>query len=304
MFEQTLGDIISFSGVGLHCGRDINVCVFPASAGSGITFVRTDLPGSPRVRASAESVVATSYATSLGAAGVTVSTVEHMLAAFYSLGVDNAIVELDGPEVPILDGSAAEFVDMIDAVGVTDLDASKKYLVVRKPIRVEEDGKYILLMPVDDWEFSVDYSIDFAHPFLAEQTFRGHFSRDVFRREVGRARTFGFLRDVETLRANGLAKGGSLNNAVVIGEREILNEGGLRYPDEFVRHKVLDLMGDISLVGVPIIGHIIAHRSGHDLNNRLVKKVLRESGSWELIEELPRRGRRHAAPFSESLAVV
>lgn len=284
MMQTTLKDIISFSGVGLHTGCEVTARVFPASADTGVIFVRTDLPGLPGVKASARNVVATSYATRLGVDGVTVSTVEHILAALYGLGVDNAVVELDGPEVPVLDGSAGQFVEMIEAVGVAELNASRKYLVVRKPIKVADNDKYIILLPAEDMELTVDYSIDFSHPFLTKQTFSKHFTSEVFKGEIARARTFGFLRDVETLRANGLAKGGSLDNAIVVGENEILNQDGLRYPDEFVRHKVLDLLGDISLVGRPIAGHLIVHRSGHDLNNRLVRQILKRPQRWELVE--------------------
>jgi UDP-3-O-[3-hydroxymyristoyl] N-acetylglucosamine deacetylase len=305
MKQKTLKDIVSFAGVGLHTGCHVNVRLIPSGDDTGIVFIRKDIPGAPCIKAKASNVVATNYATSLGINGATVGTVEHLLAAFYGLGVDNAIVELDGPEVPILDGSAELFIKMIEGVGLKDLESSRKYLVVRRPIKVSEDDKYVLLMPAGETEFTVDYSIDFAHPFLSKQTFSKLFSADVFKKEVGSARTFGFLRDLEMLRANGLARGGSLSNAVVISDTEVLNEGGLRYPDEFVRHKVLDMMGDISLVGAPIAGHLIAHRSGHALNLRLVEQILKKASRWELIDKLADKdlagGRR---PFFQKVATV
>lgn len=286
MMQQTLRDVIEFSGIGLHTGCAVNMRILPSGEDTGIIFVRKDIPGSPVIKADASNVVATSYATSLGSKGVTVSTVEHILSAFYGLGVDNAVVELDGPEVPIMDGSASHFIDMIESVGLVRLSAPKKYIVIKKPIKVAERDKYVLLLPAEEPEFTIDYSIDFLHPFLAKQSFSHLFSAEVFRKEVGNARTFGFLRDVEMLRANGLAKGGSLNNAVVISDTEILNEGGLRYPDEFVRHKVLDLMGDISLLGAPVIGQLIAHRSGHGLNHRLVQEILKRPTRWVMTDTI------------------
>ncbi len=284
MLQKTLKDSIEFSGIGLHTGCAVNAKIVPSGEDTGITFVRTDLSGAPAIKAEASSVLTTSYATSLGAKELSVSTVEHILAAFYCLGVDNAIVELDGPEVPILDGSSSGFIDMIESTGLAELCAPRKYIVIKRPIKVQENGKYVFLMPSEETEFTVDYSIDFSHPFMTRQNFSRLFSKEVFKNEVGRARTFGFLRDVETLRKNGLAKGGSLDNAIVIGEGEILNEGGLRYPDEFVRHKVLDMMGDISLLGAPIVGRIIAHRSGHSLNYKLIQQVLKMPHRWELLD--------------------
>lgn len=304
MIQQTLKNIIMFSGTGLHTGHVVNVRILPSAEDTGIRFVRTDIPGAPAIKAESGNVIATSYATSLGSKGASVSTVEHLMAAFYGLGVDNAVVELDGPEVPIMDGSAARFIDLIEEAGLAEQCSLRKYLVIKKPIKVEERDKYVLLLPAEDNEFKVDYSIDFAHSFLAKQNFSRFFSREVFTNEVSRARTFGFLRDVEMLRANGLAKGGSLNNAIVIGETEILNKGGLRYPDEFVRHKVLDLMGDISLVGAPIIGRIVAHRSGHSLNHKLVEEILCRPGRWEFTDSVGKEGYSKHQHFMEKMATI
>ncbi|OGP18597.1 MAG: UDP-3-O-[3-hydroxymyristoyl] N-acetylglucosamine deacetylase [Deltaproteobacteria bacterium GWC2_55_46] len=287
MMQQTLRNVIEFSGVGLHTGCEVSVRILPSCGDTGITFFRRDLPGSSAIRAVSSNVTSTSYATSLGSRGATVSTIEHLMAAFYGMGVDNAIVELNGPEVPIMDGSAAEFVGMVESAGLVTLSTPRRYMVIKKPIKVVEDDKYIFLMPSEEAGLSINYAIDFSHPFLAKQSFSRPFSKDVFRKELGSARTFGFLKDVEMLRANGLARGGSLENAIVISDTEILNEGGLRYPDEFVRHKVLDLMGDISLVGAPIMGKLIAYRSGHALNHKLAQEIWRKPGRWEFSDLSP-----------------
>jgi UDP-3-O-[3-hydroxymyristoyl] N-acetylglucosamine deacetylase len=296
MFQKTVKDIIEFSGIGLHTGAHARVRVLPSKADTGIRFVRKDLSGAPSIKAGASNVVATCYATTLGSGDVTVSTVEHLLAAFYGLGIDNAVVEVQGPEIPILDGSAVPFVEMIDEAGLKTLGRTKRYMVIKKPLKVSEESKFINLLPSRKNEFTIDFTIDFPHPFLDRQSFSRSFpssSSSIFLKEVAMARTFGFLHEVELLRANGLAKGGSLNNAVVVGDRDILNEGGLRYSDEFVRHKVLDFMGDLALIGVPVIGRIFAHRAGHALNYKLVRKLFKNPDRWEMVdsvatEELPK----------------
>lgn len=282
--QKSIKNIVSFAGVGLHSGNNVNVRLLPAAEDTGILFVRTDVPGSEAIQANVSNVVATNYATSLGVNGVKVGTVEHLLAAFYGLGVDNAVVELDGPELPALDGSAELLVSMIEGVGVVELESPRKYLVVKEPIKVTDGDKHLLLLPTSGKGLEIDYSIDFSHPILSKQTYRCRLTGELFKNEIASARTFGFLRDVEMLRANGLAKGGSLSNAVVIGETEVLNKGGLRYPDEFVRHKVLDLMGDLSLIGSPVVGYLIANRSGHTLNAKLVNKILSSPSSWEYVD--------------------
>lgn len=289
--QKTIKRTIEFSGVGLHTGQNVRVRLRPALEDSGLVFVRGDIEGRPVIKAEGASVVDTNYATTLGSAGVTVSTVEHILAALYCLGVDNAVIEVFGPEVPVLDGSAARFVEMITDAGLAEQSAMRRSLVIKKSIKVTDGDKYILLLPTLRGGLTVDYSIDFSHALLKKQRFTGLFSRDIFIREIASARTFGFLRDVEMLRANGLARGGSLGNAVVVGEREVLNEEGLRYPDEFVRHKVLDLMGDLAVAGAPIVGHIVAYRSGHGLNHKLVKAMLRHTSRWELREPALMAGR-------------
>jgi len=302
MLQKTIKKTIEFAGVGLHTGSNVKVRVVPAAADSGITFIRKDIHGSEPIKAVGANVVDTNYATTLGCNGVTVSTVEHILAAFYGLGVDNAVIEVEGPEVPVLDGSAEKFIEMIEAAGVRELEAEKMYLVVKKPIKVSEGDKYVLLMPSKGSGLTIDYSIDFSHPFLTKQTFSGLFSKKAFKTEIGSARTFGFLHDVEMLRANGLARGGSLNNAVVVGDTDILNEDGLRFPDEFVRHKVLDLMGDLSLAGSPISGRIVAHRSGHALNHKLIQKIIKQPSRWELTGLAPVRRVKDSGVFMQEAA--
>lgn len=282
MFQQTIKNNIAFKGIGLHTGRIINVRISPAEADTGIVFIRKDLAHVVEIKADAAYVVGTNYATTLGSNGASVSTVEHLLAAFYGLGVDNAAVEIDGPEIPIMDGSASDFAGMIEHAGLKRLSCPRSYIVINKPIRVGSDDKYAMLLPCIGSGFSIDYSIDFSHDLLKNQSFARNLTKDIFRKEIGSARTFGFLRDVEMLMKNGLAKGGSLKNAVVLSDTDILNEEGLRYPDEFVRHKVLDLIGDISLVGARIIGRLKAVRSGHTLNHLLVKETLVRNDAWEM----------------------
>lgn len=288
MYQRTVGDTIGFSGIGLHTGLPVSVRILPSGEGTGISFVRRDIPGSPVIKAKYKNVVSTSFATTLGVDGVTVSTVEHLLAALYGMGVDNALIEVDGPEVPIMDGSAVPFVEMIEKVGLSRLDSPRRYIVIRRPLKVSENEKYIYLMPPGDADgedlLSIDYTIDFAHSYLNRQSFTFSLSPGAFKREIVGARTFGFLKDVEMLKKNGLALGGSLKNAVVIGDDDILNEEGLRYTDEFVRHKVLDLIGDLALLGMPLIGRIKAYRSGHALNQSLVTKVLKTPRRWKMLE--------------------
>ncbi|HHL38969.1 MAG TPA: UDP-3-O-acyl-N-acetylglucosamine deacetylase [Deltaproteobacteria bacterium] len=282
MSQKTLDKKIGFSGIGIHTGAQSTVTVLPAAEHTGIRFVRTDLADRPVIRAAASNVVDTRCATTLGASGATVSTVEHLLAAFYGLGVDNAVVRVDGPEIPIMDGSAAVFAEMIVCAGLRELDAPREYVVVKRPVKVSDGESFVMILPCDSMEFSMDYSMDFAHPVLASQNFSGSFSGETFIREIAPARTYGFLSEVEMLRANGLALGGSLANALVIDDTRILNDEGLRYPDEMVRHKVLDLMGDISILGRRLIGRLVAYRSGHRLNYEFVKKLLHSADRWEL----------------------
>ncbi len=272
----------------------------PASAGTGIIFVRTDLGGA-EVKAAADNIGATGYATSLTKNGVSVQTVEHLLAALAGLLIDNVYVEIDTDEVPIMDGSAKPFVRLIADAGILTLELLQPALKIIKPVFVREGNKQIAVWPSESQNIS--YFIDFNHPMLKEQSLHYQASDEAFLREIADARTFGFLSDVEMLRANGLAKGGSMDNAVVLGEETVLNKEGLRYTDEFVRHKILDLIGDLSLTGMPIIGHIVAHKSGHGLNAQIVSKLLNSPQSWVLLgpPEMDMQPRSQDAQYQQAL---
>jgi UDP-3-O-[3-hydroxymyristoyl] N-acetylglucosamine deacetylase len=252
----------------------------PAPAGTGIVFIRADL-GNARIKAVAANTAATSYATTLTQDGASVKTVEHLLAALAGLNIDNAYAEVDAEEVPIMDGSARPFARLIADAGIRTQEAVQPALKIIKPLFVREGNKQIAIWPADTP--SISYFIDFNHPLLKEQSLQYQPSEEAFLREVSDARTFGFLSDVKTLQANGLAKGASLDNAVALGEDSVLNKDGLRYKDEFVRHKILDLIGDLSLVGMPVIGHIVAHKSGHGLNAQMVTKLLNSPQNWILV---------------------
>lgn len=279
-YQQTINTPIRCDGIGLHTGRRVNLTLKPAEPDYGIRFVRVDLPGMPVIEAKNSQVVDTRLATSLGLNGYRIYTVEHLLSALAGVGIDNASIEIDSSEVPIMDGSAAHFTSLLQGVGFKAQENRKKFLRIKKPITIRERDKYIHLSPCK--EFKISYTIEFDHPILQRQSYTLVVKNKTFIEEISRARTFGFLKDVETLKQNGFAKGGSLENAVVIDTKGVLNEEGLRYEDEFVRHKILDLIGDLSLVGKPILGHITAYKSGHSLNFALIKKLLSEKDNYEI----------------------
>ncbi len=283
--QRTLTEAISCQGVGLHTGAPVTLTLRPAPAHHGIVFVRTDTPRPVSIPALAEYVVDTSLATTLGKDGVKVGTVEHLLSALAGLGLDNVRVELDGPEVPVMDGSAEHFVQMVAGAGVRELEEKRSYLVIKKPVTVTEGDKEASLDP--SRRFRVSCTIDFEHPLISSQSFEVDLCDRRFSGEISRARTFGFLRDVEKLKKLGLARGGSLDNAIVVDESSILNPDGLRFPDEFVRHKILDAIGDVSLFGRPVIGHLKVFKTGHSLNHKLVQKVLADPSCYELVHERP-----------------
>jgi UDP-3-O-[3-hydroxymyristoyl] N-acetylglucosamine deacetylase len=278
--QRTLRRSISCAGIGLHSGNKVTLSLKPASAGSGICFRRSDL-GGLEIPATIRHVGGINYATGLTRDAVTVDTVEHLLAAFVSLGVDNAIVDLNSPEVPIMDGSAAPFIYLIQEAGIKPQAAPRRYLKVLRPISVSRGDKRIAVYPSD--HFKVTYSIAFDHPLLRHQSRTIRITEESFIEEIAPARTFGFLEEVEMLRQRGLALGGSLENAVVIGDTGVLNNA-LRFEDEFVRHKILDVIGDMALVGHPIIGHLIAHRGGHALHTAFAARVLEEVDAWTLVD--------------------
>jgi UDP-3-O-[3-hydroxymyristoyl] N-acetylglucosamine deacetylase len=284
MFQQrTLKSMVTGQGVGLHSGQLTRVRLVPGAPGSGIVFVRTDLCPPVEIPATSAHVRETTLATTLGVEGATVATVEHLIAALAGLGVDNVRVELDGPEVPILDGSSAPWVQLItEAGGTVAQRRSKRFLVIRRPVEVKAGDKWARLEPANT--FSLRCSIEFDHPIVNSQSFEMTMSDAAFLREVARARTFGFAKDVDAMHAAGLARGGSLDNAVVIDDFSIRNPDGLRFPDEFVRHKVLDAIGDLALLGAPIIGRYVGHKSGHALNTRLVAELLANPRCFEVAE--------------------
>lgn len=260
----------------------------PAGVDEGIVFIRGDLSGNNRIKADVHNVRDTTLATTLGLNGVTISTVEHLMSAFSGMGVDNAVVEVDAPEVPIMDGSARPFVDLLKAVGTRVQGKGKKLLVIKDKIAVSEGEGTAMLLPSP--EFRITYKIEFNHPAIGVQSYHMNFSDVSYEEEICAARTFGFLRDVEYLQAKGLALGGSLKNAVVLDDRRIINKDGLRFPDEFVKHKILDAIGDLSLLGIPIIGHFVAYKSGHRLNNLLLKELLIRKECWMLVSRFSKEG--------------
>jgi len=278
--QRTLRRSISCAGIGLHSGRKVTLSLKPASADSGIWFRRSAL-GGVELPATVQHVGGIHYATGLTRDAVKVDTVEHLLAALVSLGIDNVVVELNSPEVPIMDGSAAPFVYLIQEAGVRELGARRRYLKVLRPISLSRGDKRIALYPSD--HFKVTYSIAFDHPLLRHQSRTLRISPESFVEEIAPARTFTFLKEVEMLRQQGLALGGSLENAVVIGDTGVLNSG-LRFDDECVRHKILDVIGDMALVGHPVIGHLVAHRGGHALHTAFAAQVREETDAWTLME--------------------
>jgi UDP-3-O-[3-hydroxymyristoyl] N-acetylglucosamine deacetylase len=279
--QRTIQESVSTRGVGLHSGAQVTLTLRPAPADHGIVFRRVDVPGSPAIPATAAHVMDTSLATTVGKDGVRVATVEHLLAALSGLGIDNLRIELDGPEVPILDGSAGPFVYLVKSAGVRVLEAPKSFLIIKRSVVLREGDKEASLGPSN--RLRIDCAIDFHHPLVPEQSLSLDFSGRSFSRELARARTFGFLRDVEQLKAAGLARGGSLENAIVVDEFSVLNPEGLRYPDEFVRHKALDALGDLALFGHPVIGHLRVSKSGHALHHRLVARVLADATQFAVV---------------------
>ena len=283
ILQRTLKNTIKAVGVGLHTGQRIKLTLKPAPANHGIRFCRIDLDPRVEIKAHAENVGDTTLSTTLGNGESRISTVEHLLSAMAGLGVDNALVEIDGPEVPIMDGSAGPFVFLIQSAGVEELQEQKQFIRILKSVEVEEGDKKASFSPFDG--FKVNFTIGFDHPVFDEHNLTSEmdFSSTSFVKDISRARTFGFAHEIDYLRSVGLAKGGSLENAVVVDDTEILNEDGLRIRDEFVKHKMLDAIGDLYLLGYSLIGKFTAVKSGHALNNRLLRKLLDSTDSWELV---------------------
>jgi UDP-3-O-[3-hydroxymyristoyl] N-acetylglucosamine deacetylase len=279
--QHTIRRSISCTGIGLHSGNKVTLSLKPAPADFGIRFRRSDL-GGVEIPATVQHLAGINYATRLSRNAGSVDTVEHLLSALSSLGVDNVVVELNHPEVPIMDGSAAPWVYLINEAGVKRLAAPRRYLKILRPISLSRGDKRIAVYPSD--HFKVTYSIAFDHPLLRHQSRTMRITSEAFVEEIAPARTFGFLKEVEMLRQQGLALGGSLENAVVIGDTGVLNNA-LRFEDEFVRHKILDVIGDLALVGHPVIGHVVAHRGGHALHTDFAARLLQETDAWRIVEE-------------------
>lgn len=281
--QRTLKNVIRATGVGLHSGETVYLTLRPAAANTGIIFRRVDLDPVVEIEAKAVNVGETALSTTLIQHGQRVSTVEHLLSAFAGLGIDNAYIELNAPEVPIMDGSAGPFVFLVQSAGIEEQNAAKQFIRIKKTVILEDGDKWAKFEPFEG--FKVSFSIDFEHPAFKgrPQQVDVDFSSTSFVREVSRARTFGFMKDIEKLREKNLALGGSLDNAIVVDDYRVMNEDGLRYEDEFVRHKVLDAIGDLYLLGYSLIGSFSGHKSGHEVNNKLLRKLLADEDSWELV---------------------
>ena len=279
--QRTLRNVIRATGVGIHTGQKVYMTLRPAAVDTGIVFRRTDLAEPVDIEARAENVGDTSLSTALVRDGVRVSTVEHLLSAMAGLGIDNAFVDVSASEVPIMDGSAGPFVFLIQSAGIEEQEAPKRFIRIRKKVRVEDGDKWAQFQPFDG--FKVGFSINFSHPIFTQRISKAEidFSTTSFVKEVSRARTFGFMRDIEMLRERNLVLGGSMDNAIVLDDYRVLNEDGLRYEDEFVKHKILDAIGDLYLLGRSLIGAFYGHKSGHELNNRLLRTLIADRSAWE-----------------------
>ncbi|MAL95959.1 MAG: UDP-3-O-[3-hydroxymyristoyl] N-acetylglucosamine deacetylase [Haliea sp.] len=281
--QRTLRNAIQATGIGLHTGDKVYLNLCPAPVNTGIVFRRTDLDPVVEIPARAENVVETTLSTTLCANGEKVSTVEHLMAAMAGLGIDNAYVDVSASEVPIMDGSAGPFVFLIQSAGIEEQAVAKKFIRIKRPLVVEDGDKRASFLPFDG--FKVSFTIDFDHPVFRDRSPHAEvdFSTSSFVKQVSRARTFGFMHEIEYLRSRGLARGGSVDNAIVVDEYRILNQDGLRYDDEFVRHKILDAIGDLYLMGYSLIGEFRAYKSGHALNNAVVRSLIAQPDSWEMV---------------------
>ena len=281
--QRTLKNMIRASGVGLHTGQKVYLALHPADNDTGIVFRRTDLDPFVEIEALAENVGETQLSTTLVKGDVKVSTVEHLLSALAGLGVDNVRIDVSAPEIPIMDGSAAPFVFLLQCAGLRKQESAKKFVRVTKDVTFEQDGKHVTFAPFNG--FKLNFNIDYDHPVFQSQATSAsvNFSTEVFVRDVSRARTFGFMHEYDYLKSMGLVRGGSLNNAIVVDKYEILNEGGFRYHDEFVKHKILDAIGDLYLIGNGLICQFDAYKSGHGLNNASLRELIARKDAWEYV---------------------
>jgi len=283
--QQTIKSIVHCSGIGLHSGGPVNLRLLPAPIDTGIVFLRKTAKGPVPVKVDGTKVIGTQLCTTIGENGTKVQTVEHLLAALSGLQITNMIIELDSAELPIMDGSAKPFADLILKAGIQEQNVPQAYIKITRPIQVSDGEKWIRIRP--SWKFRVNCTIRFDHPLLAHQSCSFEPISEDFVEWIAPARTFGFLEEVEALRSHGLARGGSLENAVVVGPNGVLNKEGLRYADEFVRHKILDILGDLSLLGMPILGEVEAYCSGHQLNAKLVTGILSSGDCWTMVKDRP-----------------
>ena len=296
-YQKTIKETVSVSGVGLHSGKRVTLTLHPSKANTGIRFLRTDLPGSTEIQANVRNVFSTTLATTIASGNAKVSTVEHLMSALWSMGIDNVVCAVDGEEVPILDGSALPFAQLIRKAGVKHQRAARRFLVALKEIEIRSGDKWAILRPCR--EFRIRYSIDFPHPVIGKQNFVFDSNSD-FLKDIAPCRTFGFLKDVERMQAMGLALGGSIQNAVVLDDEKAINPEGLRFSDEFVRHKILDAIGDFSLIGYPILAEIELHRAGHELQTRLVHELLDQTNAFSIY--VPERSEDLEGPLCLSQA--
>lgn len=277
--QRTLKKSAHCSGTGVHSGQTVHMTINPAPVNHGIKFVRTDLPDQPMITAHFRNVIDTSLTTVIGQDGFILSTIEHLMASFYGMGIDNARVEVDAHEIPIMDGSALPFAGLIRSAGVENQEGDRFYFKVKEKITISDNDRSVTVYPAD--QFKITCEIAFNHPLINEQSLTVTITNGTFEKEISQARTFGFYADYEQMKKYGLSQGASLDNVVVIKDASVMNEGGLRFKDEFVRHKILDCLGDFSLLGMPLLGHIVAHKPGHALNHIFLEKFLSEKQCWD-----------------------
>lgn len=281
LYQRTISKKVSVTGIGIHSGKKVTLALYPANADFGVQFKRIDRPDAPVIKASFETVSATENATTIGEGAYAIHTVEHFLAVLYGLGINNVYCEIDGPEVPIMDGSGSSFSFLLKETGISTLNDSKKFIVITDTVRVEVDDKWAQIEPAE--KLIIDSAIVFAHPLIKTQSKKFEFSCENFIKNICRARTFGFLKDVDMLKKKGLAKGGSLDNAIILDDFKVINPDGLRFNDEFIRHKILDTIGDISLLGHEIAGKITTFKSGHHLHNLLCRKLMANPNAYKIV---------------------
>lgn len=280
--QKTIRKRTVVEGVGIHSGNPCKLTFRPAPPDTGVYFIRADLPGTPSLKVSAKAVAATALQTTIGSDAFSVATIEHCLSALSALRIDNLFIELDGPEIPICDGSARDFCQALLAIGMVEQDQPRKYCYITEPIYFSEGDKHAYVVPYHGLRLTV--TIDFPHPAIGKQKLDLDVNEQTFAREIAGARTFGFVKDVEILQAKGLAKGASLQNAIGLDERKVVNPEGLRWPDEFVRHKTLDALGDLTTLEMPLMGHVTLYKAGHDLMNKLVRKMMESRQSYRHVE--------------------